>query len=174
MSQRVFSNQLLEGARNCILNCGNVGRGMNVLILNMINDLGNPVDETAVHALATVAQEAGANVQILWTTGMEKGWWSDVPPIVGGAFSAADLVINNTLSIGRPLKAVRELMFGKGISESTRGPGEGPHPSDHHDDEILDEDGGTHLRDHRDQRRHHHPGESGQGDTEGEGGGPDA
>ncbi len=116
MSSQVFSNQLLEGARNCILTCGKVGRGMNVLILNIINDPANSVDEMAVHALATVAQEAGANVQILWTTGMEKGWWSDVPPIVVGAFSAADLVINNTTSIGRPLKAVREMMFSKGIT----------------------------------------------------------
>jgi hypothetical protein len=116
MSNRVFSNQLLEGARNCILSCGKVERGMNVLILNLINDPANPVDEMAVHALATVAQEAGATVQILWTTGMEKGWWSDVPAIVLGAFGAADLVINNTMAIGRPVKAVRELMFSKGIS----------------------------------------------------------
>jgi len=116
MSNRVFSNQLLEGARNCVLSCGKVERGTNVLILNLINDPTNPVEETVVHALATVAQEAGASVQILWTTGMEKSWWSEVPPVVIGAFQAADLVINNTISIGRPLKAVRQVMFGKGIN----------------------------------------------------------
>ncbi len=115
MSNRLFSNQLLEGARNCVISCGGVTRGTNVLILNLINDPAEPVDELAVHALATVAQEAGANVQILWTTGMEKSWWSEVPPIVIGAFSAADLVINNTLAIGRPIKAVREMMFSKKI-----------------------------------------------------------
>jgi hypothetical protein len=114
MSDRVFSNQLLEGARNCVLSCGGVKEGTNVLILNMINDSFYPVDETAVHALATVAQEAKANVQILWTTGMEKSWWSDVPPIVLAAMSAADIVINHT-AIARPLKAVRDLMFKKGV-----------------------------------------------------------
>jgi hypothetical protein len=116
VSNRVFSNQLLEGARNCVLSCGKVEQGMNVLILNLINDQANPVDETAVHALATVAQDAKANVQVLWTTGMENTWWSDVPPIVIAAYSGADLVINNTVSIGRPLKAIRELMFSKGIT----------------------------------------------------------
>jgi hypothetical protein len=114
MSDRVFSNQLLEGARNCVLGCGGVKEGMNVLILNMINDPFHPVDEMVVHAMATIAQEAKANVQILWTTGMEKSWWSDIPPIVLAAMSAANIVINHT-SINRPLKAVRELMFGKGV-----------------------------------------------------------
>jgi len=113
MSNRVFSNQLLEGARNCILKCGGVEKGTNVLILNLINDPGNPVDEAAVHALATVAQEAEANVQILWSTGMEKSWWSDVPPIVVAAWNAADVVISNALAFGRGVKAIREAMFKK-------------------------------------------------------------
>ena len=112
-----FSNQLLEGARNCVLECGGVSEGMNVLILNLINDKSNPVDDLAVHALATICQEVGAKPQILWATGMEKGWWDDPSPIVLGAFRESDLVINNTVSIGRPLRAVREIMFGKGVPQ---------------------------------------------------------
>ncbi len=114
MSSRIFSNQLLEGARNCILRCGGVSRGMNVLILSLINDPAYPVDEMVVHVLATAAQEAGANVQILWTTGMEKGWWSDVPPIVAAAWGAADVVVSNALAFGRGVKVIREAMFKKG------------------------------------------------------------
>ncbi len=114
MSNRVFSNQLLEGARNCVLSCGGVQKGMNVLILNLINDPAYAVDEIAVHALATVAQEAGANVQILWTTGMEKDWWSDVPPIVVAAWEASDVVVSNAVAFGRGIKSIRDAMFKKG------------------------------------------------------------
>ncbi len=112
----LFSNQILAGARNCIVECARIKEKDNVLILNLIGDRSNPADDEAVQALATTAQQQGARVQILWTTGMEKSWWDEVPPIVIGAFQAADVVINNTLSIGRPIKAVREAMFGKGIT----------------------------------------------------------
>jgi hypothetical protein len=111
-----LSNQLLEGARNCVVGCGLIERGQNVLILNMINDTANLVDEGAVHALATVCQQQGAKTQILWTSGMEKGWWDTVPPIVLGAFRASDIVINNTMAIGRPLKPIREAMFKHGVT----------------------------------------------------------
>jgi hypothetical protein len=89
---------------------------MQVLILSLTDSRADHVEEKAVHALASVCQDVGARPQVLWATGMEKGWWDDPSPIVLGAFGQADLVINNTISIGRPLKAVRELMFGKGIS----------------------------------------------------------
>jgi hypothetical protein len=110
-----FSNQLLAGARNCVLNCGGVKAGDHVLILNLIEDHGNPADELAVQALEAAAQFAGARVQILWATGMEKGWWDDVPRTVVAAFGAADVVINNTISIGRPLRVVRDLTFRQGV-----------------------------------------------------------
>jgi 2,5-dihydroxypyridine 5,6-dioxygenase len=110
-----FSNRLLAGVNNCLFNCAKIKAGDNVLILSLIADHYNPVDDEVVKALAATAQMAGARVQILWTSGMEKGWWDEVPPIVLGAFGAADVVINNTCAIGRPLKAVRSLMFGKGI-----------------------------------------------------------
>ena len=112
---QIFSNATLEGARNCVKSCGHVEKGMEILILSLVDDISNHVEEKAVQALATVCQEVGAKPQILWATGMEKGWWDDPSPIILGAFSRADLVINNTLAIGRPLKAVRELMFSKGI-----------------------------------------------------------
>jgi 2,5-dihydroxypyridine 5,6-dioxygenase len=109
-----FSNTTLIGARNCVGACGGAQAGMEVLILNLVDDKANPVEEKAVHALAAACQEIGARPQILWATGMEKGWWDDPSRILLGAFGAADLVINNTV-IGRPLKAVRELMFEKGV-----------------------------------------------------------
>lgn len=111
-----FSNQLLVGARNCVINCGGVESGMNVLILSLVGDKSNPAEDQAVHALATVCQEVGAHPQILWATGMEKGWWDEPSPIVVGAFRSADVVINNTISIGRPLKVIRESMFKSGVT----------------------------------------------------------
>lgn len=115
MAGQYFSNQLLEGARNCVIGCGRVEKGSNVLILNLIGDPNDIIDDQTVHALATVAQEAGAKVSILSTAAMEKGWWDDVPPIVVGAFLAADVVINNTYAIGRPLRTVRDAVVRKGI-----------------------------------------------------------
>lgn len=112
----MFSNATLLAACNCVLACGGAAEGMQVLILNLVDDKSKVVEENAVQALATVCQEVGAHPQVLWATGMEKGWWDDPSPIVLGAFSKADLVINNTLAIGWPLKATRELMFGKGIA----------------------------------------------------------
>lgn len=110
-----FSNNMLAGARNCVVSCGGVTEGQNVLILNLTNDPICPVDEIVVHALATVCQEQGARPQIMWGTGMEKEWWDDPSPIILGAFRGADLVINNASSIGRPLRAVRDIMFREGV-----------------------------------------------------------
>lgn len=112
----MFSRNLLDGARNCAVRCGGAGDGTNVLILNLTNDPVCPVDELAVHALATACQEVGARPQVLWGTGMEKEWWDDVSPIILGAFRGADLVINNAPSIGRPLRAVRDIMFREGVT----------------------------------------------------------
>jgi hypothetical protein len=112
----LFANNLLAGARNCAVHCGGVTEGTNVLILNLAGDPLCPVDETAVHALATACQEAGARPQVLWGTGMEKEWWDDPSPIILGAFRGADLVINNAPSIGRPLRAVRDIMFREGVT----------------------------------------------------------
>ncbi len=108
-----YSNQLLKGVKNCLFSCGGVKEGDNVLILNLMGDYN--IDEDVVHALASAAQLQGASVQVLTTSGMEKGWWDTVPRVVMAAFQAADVVINNTISIGRPQKVVREAMFGKGI-----------------------------------------------------------
>lgn len=111
----MFSNALLQGARNCAVNCGGVKAGDNVLILSLVNDPVYPVDDLAVQALATACQEVGARPQVMWATGMEKGWWDTPSPIILGAFEKADLVINNTLAIGRPIRAVREIMFRQGV-----------------------------------------------------------
>jgi hypothetical protein len=112
----ILSNQLMAGARNCVQVCGGAKEGQHVLILCLAEDPLNPVEEEVVQALAFAAQEVGARPQVLWATGMEKGWWDDVSPVVLAAFEAADLVVNNTIAIGRPVKAVRQAMFGKGIT----------------------------------------------------------
>ncbi len=111
----IFSPQLLEGARNCVLNCGEIKAGDNVLILNLVDHVYWPTDELAVSALAAVAQEAGAHVEVLWTSGMERGYWDTVPRITLGAIQSADVVISNTKTIMRPQKAIRDVMFKRGI-----------------------------------------------------------
>jgi hypothetical protein len=111
-----FSTQLMDGARNCAVNCGGVQEGTNVLILSLTADRSAPVDDLAVQALSAACLEAGAKPQILWGTGMEKGWWDTPNPIILGAFAKADLVINNTGHIGRGLRPVRDLMFRQGIT----------------------------------------------------------
>ena len=50
-------------------------------------------------------------MQVLWATGMEKSWWSEVPPIALAAFFAANLLNNSKIAIERPLNAVRKLMI---------------------------------------------------------------
>ena len=112
----LLSPQLLEGARNCVLSCGGIKDGDNVLILNLVDHVYWPTDELAVEALSTVAQEAGAHVEVLWTSGMEKGYWEEVPKITLGAIRSADVVISNTKRIMRPQKAIREVMFKMGIT----------------------------------------------------------
>lgn len=102
---------LIEGARNCVLEYGEIGPGTNVLILNEIGK----VDHLAVQAVALVAEEAGANVSILYTQTLPKSWWEDVPPIVLAAFEAADVVIHNHYTIGRPNKPIHKAMFEKGV-----------------------------------------------------------
>ncbi len=111
----VFSPQLLEGAKNCVLSCGGIKAGDNVLILNLVDHVYWPTDELAVSALAAVAQDAGAHVEVLWTSGLEKGYWEEVPRITLGAIQSADVVISNTKRIMRPQKAIREVMFKRGI-----------------------------------------------------------
>jgi hypothetical protein len=115
----LFSQQLLAGARNCVIDVGGVTEGKRVLILNLVDHLFWPTDELVVQVLAAVAQEAGAEVDVLWTmggrSGMDKGYWDAVPPITLGAIQAADIVISNTKRIMRPQKAVREAMFQRGV-----------------------------------------------------------
>jgi hypothetical protein len=118
-SVQLFSQQLLTGARNCVIDVGGVQEGKRVLILNLVDHLFWPTDELVVQVLASVAQQAGAEVDVLWTmggrSGMDKGYWDAVPPITLGAIQAADIVISNTKRIMRPQKAVREAMFQRGV-----------------------------------------------------------
>jgi 2,5-dihydroxypyridine 5,6-dioxygenase len=111
-----FSEQILAGARNCLLDCGGVKAGDQVLILSLTGDNANPVDDDAVRALAAVCQEVRARPQVLYATGMERGWWDHPSRIVMGAFTGADVVVNNTQAIGRPLRVVRQAMFEQGVT----------------------------------------------------------
>jgi 2,5-dihydroxypyridine 5,6-dioxygenase len=118
-STGLFSQQLLAGARNCVLGAGGVKPGQKILILNLVDHLYWPTDELAVEILASVAQSAGAEVDVLWTlggpNGMDSGYWDEVPRITLGAIQAADIVISNTKRIMRPQKAIRDAMFQRGV-----------------------------------------------------------
>lgn len=118
-STSLISQQLLAGARNCVLGAGGVQAGHKVLILNLVDHLYWPTDELAVDVLASVAQNAGAEVDVLWTlgglNGMDNGYWDEVPRITLGAIQAADIVISNTKRIMRPQKAIRQAMFERGV-----------------------------------------------------------
>jgi hypothetical protein len=94
-----------EGAQNVVLNWAQVKRGQSVLLLNEIG-LHNLEDE-AVFALTTVAQQAGAQVQIMWTDRIAGGeHFGKVPAPVVRAFEAADIVFVQHETIGNALPEI--------------------------------------------------------------------
>jgi hypothetical protein len=97
--------EVLAGARNCVIEWAGVKEGQNVLILAEISP---NVEEIAIEALAAVAEQAGANVQVMWVRQLLKSWWEDVPPVVIAAYRAADVVIHSHYSIGRAHKPIHK------------------------------------------------------------------
>ncbi len=94
----IFPPELLMGARNCAIEYGGIKKGDQVVILS---ELGTYVDPVVVHALATVCQEVGAEVQVLWTKRLLNTWWEEVSPSVRAAIGAANVLIQNSNTIGK-------------------------------------------------------------------------
>jgi hypothetical protein len=93
-----FPPELLRGVRNCAINYGGIKKGDQVVILS---ELGTYIDPVVVQAQATVCQEAGAEVQVLWTRSLTNTWWEELSPTVRAAIAAADVVLQNMNSIGK-------------------------------------------------------------------------
>jgi hypothetical protein len=104
-----FSPELLAGARNCAIAYGGIKAGDQVIILT---ELGTYVDPIVVQALATVCQEAGAEVQTVFTKRLLNSWWESLSPIVRGAIAEADVVLQNMDTIGKT--HLLDLMLNKG------------------------------------------------------------
>src|SRR5574340_573702 len=93
-----FPPEFLRGVRNCIINYGGVKKGDQVVILS---ELGTYIDPVVVQAQATVCQEAGAEVQVIWTKRLTDSWWEQLSPAVRAAVGAADVLLQNSQSIGK-------------------------------------------------------------------------
>ena len=94
----VFPPELLTGARNCVIEYGGIKKGDQVVILT---ELGSYVDEIVVMALAAVCDEAGADVQTIFTKRLLDSWWESLSPSVRAAIGAADVVLQNMDTIGK-------------------------------------------------------------------------
>lgn len=88
------SSDLLAGARNCVLDCAQLGKGDAVAI---VNETGT--DETVVAAIAEAARDAGASVSIVWAEPHTKG--GDIRPDVFEAFRNSDILFNHYHSLSR-------------------------------------------------------------------------
>ena len=76
--------------------------GMEVVILAHIDGLygsDNLVDEQAVSWIQTVVQSRGANCSILWIDEVMKEHNWRLPPVVKGAISGANLLINTSIDL---------------------------------------------------------------------------
>jgi 2,5-dihydroxypyridine 5,6-dioxygenase len=93
-----FPPELLRGVRNCAIEYGGIKKGDQVVILC---ELGTYLDPMVVHAQATVCQEVGAEVQVIWTKRLTNTWWDELSPTVRAAIGAADVLLQNQHSIGK-------------------------------------------------------------------------
>lgn len=91
------TRDLLDGARNCVIDCAQIGKGSNVAI---VNETG--IDNDVVSAIAETARESGAHVQLIWTEPFAKENTSaKIPQDVFDAFRNADVLINHYPSLSR-------------------------------------------------------------------------
>lgn len=88
------SEELLAGARNCVLDCAQIGKGNRVAI---VSETGT--EEAVVEAIAETARQAGATVDIVWAEPYAKG--GNIPAPVFNAFRDADILINHYHSLSR-------------------------------------------------------------------------
>ena len=87
---------LLEGARNCVIDCANVHKGSRIAI---VNETGT--DAEVVSIMAEVAREAGAEVDIVWADPHPKDKGAKIDPRVYAAFRDADVLVNHYHSLTR-------------------------------------------------------------------------
>jgi leucyl aminopeptidase (aminopeptidase T) len=90
------TSDLLEGARNCVIDCAKIGKGSNVAI---VNENGTDVDVVA--ALTEVAKDAGAKVNIVWADPHPKQKGAKIADNVFVAFREADILVNHYHSLSR-------------------------------------------------------------------------
>ena len=90
---------LLTGARNCVVDCAQIGKGGNIAIVNEIG-----IDEDVVAAITETACDAGAHVDVVWAEPYAKEDKSaKIPRNVLNAFRNADVLINHYPSLSREL-----------------------------------------------------------------------
>jgi hypothetical protein len=94
----VLSAELLDGARNLLIDYAKISPEEEVVILSEV-DAG--VEEAVVDAELTVLHGAGVKAHSLWTPLMRDSWWQDLSPVVRGAIAAADVVVQNMVVIGK-------------------------------------------------------------------------
>ena len=90
------TSDLLNGARNCVIDCAQIGKGATVAI---VNETGT--DAGVVAAIADVARESGAKVDIIWADPHRKERDAKINPGVFAAFRDADIVVNHYHSLSR-------------------------------------------------------------------------
>jgi hypothetical protein len=95
---QAFPPELMRGVRNCAIHYGGIKKGDQVVILC---ELGTYLDPIVVQAEATVCQEVGAEVQVLWTKRLTDTWWDELSPTVRAAIGAANVLLQNQHSIGK-------------------------------------------------------------------------
>lgn len=106
----MFPREILLGAKNCVIGCGQIAEGQQVLILN-----GPDTDTIASDAMQVVAELQGADVAVMWLQRLAAGWFESAPRIGVAAFEAADVVINNGQTLTRGHKQIHNAMFEKGV-----------------------------------------------------------
>ena len=90
------TSDLLAGARNCVIDCAQIGKGSTVAIVNEIG-----TDESVVAAIARVARDAGAKVDVIWADSHPKEKGAKINPDVFAAFRDADILVNHYHSLSR-------------------------------------------------------------------------
>ncbi len=90
--------EILEGARNCVVNCARVRKDNEVLVLNQAGS----VDAQVSDALAQVAAENGAQVHVLWGESIPKSS-DELPKTLIGALVSTDVAIVTYPSLRREI-----------------------------------------------------------------------
>ncbi|MFT5539851.1 MAG: hypothetical protein ACI82H_001375 [Alphaproteobacteria bacterium] len=97
MSSVTISDDLAQGAANCVLDCGGVQAGQSLYV---VNETG-AVEQEVVDAIAATGVGAGAEVSIVWAPPIPKDTRDAIPPDVLAAYRGADVLISHYPSLKR-------------------------------------------------------------------------